>query len=72
MVPEYVDHLLSRCTPVTATIHKQRNDRVVSTVHWKWFNQSVSCNYWDHIPTAVVENSLFAAIQSLLLQTTCI
>ena len=60
MVPEYVDHLLSSCTPLGATMYKQRHDRIVSIVHWgllKCFHQSVSRTYWDHIPTAVVENS---------------
>ena len=60
MVPEYVDHLLSSCTPLAATMYKQRHDRVASIVHWsplKRFNLSVSRNYWDHIPSAVVESS---------------
>ena len=48
MVPEYVDHLLSRCTPLAATMYKQRHDRIASIVHWsllKRFNLSVSRNY---------------------------
>ena len=48
MVPEYVDHLLSSCTPLAATMYKQRHDRIASIVHWsllKRFNLSVSCNY---------------------------
>ena len=34
MAPEYVDHLLSSCTPLAATVYKQRHDRVASIVHW--------------------------------------
>ena len=30
--PEYVDHLLSSCTP---TSYKQRHNKVVSIVHWR-------------------------------------
>ena len=51
MVPEYVDHLLSGCTPLAATLYKQRHDRLANIVHWsilKRFNQPVSNNYWDH------------------------
>ena len=47
-VPEYVDHLLSSCTPLAATMYKQRQNRIASIAHWsilKRFNQSVSCNY---------------------------
>ena len=46
--PEYVDHLLSSCTPLAATMYKQRHDRVASIVHWsilKQFKQQVSHNY---------------------------
>ena len=60
MVAEYVDHLLSSCTPLAATTYKQRDDRITRIVHWsllKCFRLSVSCNYWDHIPTAVLESS---------------
>ena len=60
MVPEYVDHLLSSCTPLSAIMYKQRHDRIASIVHCsllKHFNLSVSRNYWDHIPIAVVESS---------------
>ena len=52
MVPEYVDHLLSNCTPLAATMYKQRHDRIASIVHWnllKHFNLSVSHNYWDRL-----------------------
>ena len=55
-----MDHLLSSCTPLVATMYKQRHDRIASMVHWsllKRFNLSVSHNYWDHIPSAVVESS---------------
>ena len=58
MVPEYVDHVLSSCTPLAATMYKQRHDRVASIVHWsllKSYNLSVSRNYWDTTP-AVVES----------------
>jgi len=60
LVPEYVDHLLSNCTPLAATMYKQRHDRIASIVHWsllKRFNQSVSRYYWNHNPSGVVENS---------------
>ena len=43
IVPEYVDHLLSSCTPLAATMYKQRHDRIASIVHWsllKHFNLS--------------------------------
>ena len=33
MAPEYVDHLLSSCTLLVATVYKQRHDRVASIVH---------------------------------------
>ena len=59
MVPEYVDHLLSGCTPLAATLYKQRHDRLANIVHWnilKRFNQPVSHNYWYHAPSAVVES----------------
>ena len=52
--------MLSSCSPLAATVYKQRHDRVASTVHWsllECFNQLVSCNYWDHNPTSVVEDS---------------
>ena len=52
--PEYVDLLLSSCTPLAATMYKQRDDRVVSIIHWsilKQFKQKVSQNYSDHTPT---------------------
>jgi len=48
MVPENVDHLLSICTPLAATVYKQRHDRVASFVHWsllKCYNLSVPPNY---------------------------
>ena len=51
---------MSSCTPLAATMYKQRHDRIASIVHWsllRCFNQPVSHNYWDHIPIAVVENS---------------
>jgi len=59
-VPEYVDHLLSGCTPLVATMYLQRHNRVGKIIHWgifKCFNFLVSCNYWDHVPAAVVENN---------------
>ena len=40
-------------------MYKQRHDRLANIVHWsllKRFNQSVSHNYWDHAPSAVVES----------------
>ena len=57
VVPEYVDHLLSGCTSLAATMYKQRYDRIVNTVHWnllKHSNQPVSHNYWNHVPSDVV------------------
>ena len=59
MVPECVDHVLNSCTPLAATMYKQRHDRVVSIVHWsllKCYNLSVLANYWDHTTAAVVES----------------
>jgi len=59
-VPEYVDHLLSSCTPLAATMYMQRHDRIGKIIHWsilKRFNSVVSHNYWDHVPAAVVENN---------------
>jgi len=38
-VPEYVDHILSSCAPVAATMYKQRHDRVASIVHWSLWGQ---------------------------------
>ena len=32
MVPEYVDYLLSGCTPLAATMYKQRHDRIANIV----------------------------------------
>ena len=34
MVPGYVDHWLSGCTPLAATMYKQRHDRLANIVHW--------------------------------------
>ena len=59
LVPEYVDHLLSICTPLAATMYKQRHDRIARIVQWsllKHFNLSVACNYRNHIPSNVVES----------------
>ena len=59
MVPEYVDHLLSGCTPLAANLYKQRHDRLANIVQWsvlKRFNQPVLHNFWDHAPSAVVES----------------
>jgi len=58
-VPEYVDHLLSSCTPLAPTMYMQRHNRIGKIIHWsilKRFNSAVSRNYWDHDPVAVVEN----------------
>ena len=55
-----MDHLLSSCTPLAATMYKQRHDRIGKIIHWsilKHFNYTVSRNYWDHVPTSVVENN---------------
>ena len=41
LVPEYVDHLLSGCTPLAATMYKQSHDKIAKLVHWcflKCFN----------------------------------
>lgn len=60
VVPEYVDHLLSGCTPLAATMYKQRHDRIAKIIHWsllKCFNQPVARNYWNHVPSAVVDSS---------------
>ena len=59
-MPEYVEHLLSGCTPLTATMYKQRHDRIARIVHWnllKHFNKHVSCEYWKYVPSAVVDSS---------------
>ena len=32
-VPEYVDHLLSSCTPLAATMYMQRHDRIGKIIH---------------------------------------
>jgi len=59
LVPEYVDHLLSSCMPLVATMCKQRHYRIARKVHWsllKHFNLFVECNYWNHIPSDVVES----------------
>ena len=59
MVPEYVDHLLSSCTPLVATVYKQKHDRVASIVHWsllKCYNLSVPSDYWDHTTAAAVNS----------------
>ena len=44
VMPEYVDHLLSSCILLAATMYKQRHDRIANIVHWsllKHFNQPV-------------------------------
>ena len=33
MMPEYVEHLLSGSTPLTATMYKQKHDRIDRIVH---------------------------------------
>ena len=48
MVSEYVDHLLSGCILLAATVYKQRHDRIARIIHWsllKHFNQPASCEY---------------------------
>ena len=60
MMPEYVEHLLSGSTPLTATMYKQKHDRIDRIVHWnllKHFNKHVSCEYWKYVPSAVVDSS---------------
>ena len=60
IIPEYVDHLLSSRTPLAATMYKQRHDRIRKIIHWsilKHFNNTVSHNYWDHVPASVVETN---------------
>jgi len=40
-------------------MYKQRHDRIARIVHWsllKRFNLSVAYNYWNHIPSDVVES----------------
>ena len=46
----------SSCTPLAATVY-QTHDRIV---HWsllKCFNQPVSCEYWKHVPSAMVSRA---------------
>ena len=47
-VPEYVDHLLSGCTTLAATMYKQRHDRITSIVHWSLLNVLI-LDYLFHI-----------------------
>jgi len=59
-VPEYIDHLLSGCTLLAATMYLQRHNRVEKIIHWgilKHFNFIVSHNYWDNVPATIVENN---------------
>ena len=56
MVPEYVDHLLSGCTPLAATMYKQRHNRLANIVHWSLLKCFISHNYWDHAPSAVLKS----------------
>ena len=32
--PEYIDHLLSGCLSIAATMYKQRHDSVAKIIHW--------------------------------------
>jgi len=44
-VPEYVNHLLSSCTPLVPTMYMQRHDGIGKIIHWsilKHFNSAVS------------------------------
>ena len=41
-------------------MYKQRHGRIGRIIQWsilKCFNYTVSRNYWDHVPTSVVENN---------------
>jgi len=40
-------------------MYKERHDKIGKIIQWsvlKRFDYTVSCNYWGHAPTAVVEN----------------
>ena len=57
---ENIDHLLSSCSPLAATMYKRQHDSVARIVHWalsKRFKVDVCCNYWNHKPQSVSENS---------------
>ena len=79
MAPEYVDHLLSSCTPLAATVYKQRHDKVASIVHWsllKRYNLPVPPNYWNHTPcdhdlNLSQKSRYVMLIMLLLLSITC-
>ena len=58
--PEYIDHLLSVCLSIVATMYKQRHDSVAKIIHWalsKQFGLVVPTHYWNHVPQSVSENS---------------
>ena len=51
-VPEYIDHLLSGCLSIAATMYKQRHDSVAKIIHWslsRQFGLVVPTYYWNHI-----------------------
>jgi len=57
---ESVDHLLSSCTPLAATMYKRRHDSVARIIHWalsKRFKLDACGSYWNHEPQSVSENS---------------
>ena len=58
--PEYIDHLLSGCSSIAATMYKQRHDSVAKIIHWalsRQFDLAVPTHYWNHVQQSVSENS---------------
>ena len=62
--PEYIDHLLSGCSSIAATMYKQRHDSVAKIIHWALsrqfgpsFGLVVSTHYWNYVSKSVSDNS---------------
>jgi len=54
---ENIDHLLSSCALLAASMYKRRHDSIARIILPKRFKLHFCGNYWNHEPQSVSENS---------------